>query len=88
MGGHFPDKNLIFRNSNAQIVFADRDKAIGNRQQLEGQLTENRMVKEELDLLEADAVVYKQIGPALIKQDMQEAKLAVGRRLEYIQKEW
>jgi prefoldin beta subunit len=69
-------------------TFTDRDKAIGIRQQLEGQLTENRMVKEELDLLDADAVVYKQIGPALIKQDMQEAKLAVARRLEYIQKEW
>ena len=67
---------------------SDREKAINNRHQLESQLTENKMVKEELDLLDTDAIVYKQIGPALVPQDLDEAKMAVGRRLEYIQKEW
>jgi prefoldin beta subunit len=41
-----------------------------------------------LDLLEPDSVIYKQMGPALVKQDFEEAKQAVARRLEFINKEW
>lgn len=62
----------------------DREKNMLNRQQLEGQLTENNLVKTELDLLEDDATVYKLIGPVLIKQDLREAKQNVEKRIDYI----
>jgi len=57
---------------------------IGSRQQLDSQLTENKGVKEELGLLENEANVYKLIGPALIKQDLEEAKANVSKRIDYI----
>lgn len=37
--------------------------------------------------MDDDAAVFKLIGPALIKQDLVEAKVNVGKRLEYIQGE-
>jgi prefoldin beta subunit len=40
-----------------------------------------------MDLLEDDAVIYKLIGPALIKQELGEAKITVDKRLEYINRE-
>ena len=42
---------------------------------------------QELKLLEDEAVVYKLIGPALIKQDPVEAKSNVEKRLEFINHE-
>lgn len=65
----------------------DRLKCIDNRRQLESQLTENNMVKEELDRLESDANVYKLIGPVLVKQDLSEAKQNVQKRIDYINTE-
>ncbi|MBN3315953.1 PFD6 protein, partial [Atractosteus spatula] len=62
----------------------DLSKSMSARQKLEAQLTENNIVKEELDLLEAQNTVYKLIGPVLVKQDLDEAKATVGKRLEYI----
>ena len=37
-----------------------------------------------MDLLEANAVVYKMLGPVLVKQDVEEAKQNVQKRLDYI----
>ena len=42
---------------------------------------------QELGMLEEGAVVYKLVGPALVKQELSEAKLTVDKRLEYITKE-
>ena len=42
---------------------------------------------QELDLVGDDAVVYKLIGPVLVKQDLADAKQTVEKRLEYIRKE-
>lgn len=42
---------------------------------------------QELDRLDADANIFKLIGPALIKQDLVEASSNVGKRLEYIKSE-
>ena len=39
---------------------------------------------QELDVIEADGNVYKLIGPVLVKQDLEEAKQTVGKRIEYI----
>ncbi|KAH9496591.1 Prefoldin subunit 6 [Bulinus truncatus] len=67
-----------------QSVQKDVAKHIGLRQQLEGQLSENTLVKEELDRLEDGAGVFKMVGPALIKQDLSEAKQNVQKRIDYI----
>ena len=42
------------------------------------------MVLDELKRLGDDAMVYKMVGPALIKQDLMEAQTNVGKRIEYI----
>ncbi|XP_008280398.1 prefoldin subunit 6 [Stegastes partitus] len=62
----------------------DVSKSMSARQKLETQLTENNIVKEELDLLNSSNTVYKLIGPVLVKQDLDEAKATVAKRLEYI----
>ncbi|XP_073417463.1 prefoldin subunit 6 isoform X2 [Dendrobates tinctorius] len=54
------------------------------RQKLEVQLTENNIVKDELALLDDSNTVYKLIGPVLVKQDLEEAKSTVDKRLQYI----
>ena len=66
---------------------ADMQKAVANRQQLETQLQENKMVQEEFALLKQDAVVYKLVGPALIKQDTSDSIQNVNKRIEFINNE-
>lgn len=39
---------------------------------------------QELDLLDGSNTVFKLIGPVLVKQDLDEAKATVAKRLEYI----
>ena len=63
------------------------DQAIKNRSQLESQLKENEQVDEEFKLLKEDAVVYKMVGPCLLKQDQEESKHNVGKRIEFIKGE-
>ncbi|XP_052006115.1 prefoldin subunit 6 [Xyrauchen texanus] len=67
-----------------QQLQKDVSKSMSARQKLEAQLTENNIVKEELFLLDSQNTVYKLIGPVLVKQDLDEAKATVGKRLEYI----
>lgn len=55
-----------------------------NVQLLAAQQNENEMVKQELSLLNDDAPVYKMVGPVLLKQDLDEAKSTVEKRLEFI----
>ncbi|XP_065162349.1 prefoldin subunit 6 [Atheta coriaria] len=62
-------------------------KAITNRQQLDGQLNENKIVKDELNLLKSEAVVYKSLGPILIKTELSEAKQNITKRIAFITKE-
>lgn len=57
------------------------------RQQLDGQLNENEVVKTELDFVKDNEEVYKMIGKVLIKQDLTEAKQNVAKRIEYIKGE-
>lgn len=45
------------------------------------------MVKNELNLVEEGDVVYKLIGPILVQQEVNEAKLNVQNRLDLIGKE-
>ncbi|KAJ8338083.1 hypothetical protein SKAU_G00370490 [Synaphobranchus kaupii] len=67
-----------------QQMQKDVSKSMSARHKLETQLTENNIVKEELDLLDSENTVYKLIGPVLVKQDLDEAKATVNKRLEYI----
>eukprot|EP00128_Syssomonas_multiformis_P017466 Colp12_sorted_trinity150504_noHs@32464 len=65
-------------------IQSDTQKLITARAQLEAQLTENQMVAEEVNLLEADANIFKMIGPVLVKQDRQEAKDNIKKRIDFI----
>uniref|UniRef100_A0A8C0U3I7 Prefoldin subunit 6 n=1 Tax=Cyanistes caeruleus TaxID=156563 RepID=A0A8C0U3I7_CYACU len=59
-------------------------RAVAARQKLETQLTENNIVQEELNLLDDSNTIFKLLGPVLVKQELEEAKNTVGKRLEYI----
>lgn len=57
------------------------------RQQLDGQLNENSIVKEELSLLKPSGEVYKMVGPILLRQDNTEAMENIDKRIGYIKNE-
>merc|ERR1712131_607 len=59
-------------------------KAIGN---LEAQLSETKVVLNELEILREDSVVYKLLGPVLVKQDKAEAVSNVKQRSDYMESE-
>ncbi|EGI62543.1 PREDICTED: prefoldin subunit 6 [Acromyrmex echinatior] len=63
------------------------NKVLSQRQQLDGQLNENIMVKKELDILKEENDVFKLIGPVLVKQELCEAKQNVDKRMDYIKSE-
>ncbi|KAB0394395.1 hypothetical protein E2I00_013377, partial [Balaenoptera physalus] len=56
-------------------------KSMSGRQKLEAQLTENNI---ELALLDGSNMVFKLLGPVLVKQELGEARATVGKRLDYI----
>jgi len=55
-----------------------------SRAQYLTQQNENELVLKELELLEEEAEVYKLIGPALLRQQKQEAISNVNKRIEFI----
>jgi prefoldin beta subunit len=59
----------------------------GDLQVVMGQQTENEMVQTELNLLDSSSGVFKRVGPVLVRQDLEDAKDTVAKRLEFIQKE-
>ncbi|KAK2186728.1 hypothetical protein NP493_193g04080 [Ridgeia piscesae] len=65
-------------------VQKEYQKCVAARQQLDAQFNENTLVKQELDLLEDGATVYKMIGPVLVKQDTEESRQNVQKRIDYI----
>eukprot|EP00271_Cylindrocystis_brebissonii_P021543 TRINITY_DN7767_c0_g1_i1.p2 TRINITY_DN7767_c0_g1~~TRINITY_DN7767_c0_g1_i1.p2 ORF type:complete len:128 (+),score=38.83 TRINITY_DN7767_c0_g1_i1:1217-1600(+) len=82
-------RNELQRQLEAEVnavraIQKDISKSHQLTQQYQLQLTENQMVEKELERLEDDAVVYKLIGPVLVRQDLLEAKANVAKRLEYI----
>merc|ERR1711862_878538 len=54
------------------------------------QRNENELLKQELDICEKevadgkDLVIYKQVGPVILRHDLHEAKDTVKKRLEFI----
>ena len=69
---------------NLQTVQKEYSKTLADRQTLDSQLNENRQVKEELDIATDGVNVFKLIGPVLVKQDLEEAKGNVEKRIDYI----
>merc|ERR1740117_1685913 len=55
-----------------------------SRNTLQTQMHENEMVNAEFKLLEEDASVFKLVGPVLVKQDLQEARANIQKRMEFI----
>ena len=58
-----------------------------DQQLLMQQRSENEMVKQELDIIDASdssSHVYKLVGPALMKNDLGDAKQTVEQRLKLI----
>ncbi|CAE8609655.1 unnamed protein product [Polarella glacialis] len=62
-------------------------KAYESRMGLISQQQETDMVKDEFDTLEDGAIVYKLVGPVMVKQNPDDAKDNVNKRLEYIKGE-
>lgn len=62
-------------------------KLIKQRTVLEGQLTENKVVFDELQMLGPNNRVFKVFGAVLLKQELEESRQNVGKRMEYISKE-
>ncbi|KAK9475445.1 Prefoldin [Dipodascopsis tothii] len=65
----------------------DMSTLVEARQKLESQLQENLIVQKEFKGLDADASVYKLIGPVLVPQTKGEAEMNVDKRLDFIQSE-
>ena len=59
----------------------------GAQQQFTSQKHENDMVLKELEALEPDDAVFKLMGPALVKQEPDDARGNVRKRLEFIEAE-
>lgn len=57
---------------------------IEQKQKIDSQVNEILMAKEEVDLLEDDATIYKLIGPLMVPQDPKEVKETIKSRLKYL----
>jgi len=84
-----PKLKLEFQKSLEELQKGQKEiqKCLELRQKLETQLTENQVVKEELDFLEPESNIFKLTGPVLVKQDLTEAKETVAKRIQYISAE-
>ncbi|PCH32958.1 prefoldin subunit 6 [Wolfiporia cocos MD-104 SS10] len=80
-------ERLQAASADYQKIQEDVSTAVEARQRLEGQLSENELVKKEFASLAEENTVYKLIGPVLVKQDQAEAKSNVETRLEFIRSE-
>lgn len=74
-------------NEEFNILQRKLSEQVNARQQLEVQLQENKIVSEELKLLDDDAKVYKLMGQVLVPQDQPEAEQNVDKRLDFIKGE-
>lgn len=57
---------------------------IDQKQKLDSQKNEIMMAKDEVDLLEDDAIIYKLIGPLMVPQHLTEAKQNIEGRLKFL----
>lgn len=80
-------KQLQSLSEEFQKLQTDLEGLVDARQKLESQQQENQGVQSEFASLDEDSNIYKLIGPVLLKQDKNEAVMAVNGRLEFIEKE-
>ncbi|KAH8424008.1 tubulin-binding prefolding complex subunit YKE2 [Aspergillus melleus] len=80
-------KQLQAISEEFQKLQTDLDGLVEARQKLESQQQENESVQKEFNSLDDESNIYKLVGPVLLKQDKQEALMAVNGRLEFIEKE-
>ncbi|KAF8259415.1 prefoldin subunit 6 [Lactarius quietus] len=78
------EARLQAASSDYQKLQADLANAVEARQRLDAQYSENELVKKEFGTLTPNNVVYKLVGPVLVKQDQTEAKSNVDKRLQFI----
>ena len=52
--------------------------------QLTAQKSENESVKKEFEILEPSGIIWKLVGPVMVKQDRDEARANVDKRIEFI----
>ncbi|WWD08736.1 hypothetical protein V865_006849 [Kwoniella europaea PYCC6329] len=70
-----------------QKIEAELAGVIEARQRLDSQLSENELVLKEFNQLKSHNTVYKLVGPSLVPQDQNEAKVNVEKRLDFIKSE-
>ncbi|WWC59896.1 uncharacterized protein I303_102458 [Kwoniella dejecticola CBS 10117] len=70
-----------------QKIEAELAGVIEARQRLDSQLSENELVLKEFMQLKSHNTVYKLVGPSLVPQDSNEAKVNVEKRLDFIRSE-
>ncbi|KAL9936080.1 hypothetical protein V8E36_004922 [Tilletia maclaganii] len=80
-------KKLATLTNDYQTLQAELQKQVEIRKRLDAQLSENDQVKKEFAKLNPNNQVYKLIGPALVKQEQDEAKANVDKRIEFINNE-
>lgn len=80
-------KKLTQELDKMKAIQKDLQKAMAAKQTLDGQLSENKVVQEELEFLTPENKVYKMTGPVLVKQDIEEAKQNVEKRILFITSE-
>lgn len=68
-------------------ITKDQAKLRETIQNYEHKKSETLMVKNELELVNEEEVVYKLIGPTLIQQDTGDCKIQIDSRLDMINKE-
>ncbi|KAF4277606.1 hypothetical protein KXV22_001809 [Aspergillus fumigatus] len=82
-----PQKQFQALSDEYQQLQTDLEGFIDARQKLESQQQENKGVQAEFDKLDEESRIYKIVGPVLLKQDKNEAVMAVNGRLDFIEKE-
>ncbi|KAF6776734.1 hypothetical protein AHF37_03865 [Paragonimus kellicotti] len=70
-----------------QGIQKELQKCLQAHRQLSAQLSENDNVKEDLSQLDDSNNVYKLVGPVLLKQNLEEARETVRKRIGFISAE-
>ncbi|GFS92302.1 prefoldin subunit 6 [Nephila pilipes] len=87
MGSEEFQKRLSQELDKMKTIQKNMQKAMAAKQTLDGQLSENNVVKEELNFLTPENKVYKMTGPVLVEQEIDEAKQNVEKRIMFITSE-
>ncbi|CCI45737.1 unnamed protein product [Albugo candida] len=80
-------KRVDAETAKYRVLQEELQVLVTQQQKYTQQANENSMVKQELDLVHDETKVYKMVGPVLLKQDLEEAKTNVNKRIEFINHE-